>query len=327
MDSLDQSAPPLGGAAEAVYRCKICGIESKEPSCFLAPTDKAAPLVRTCITCGQPAPTTSHLRNLFAIFWILFLPLFFLVGFKDKASVVFPRLLLAACLIQPLSLTLHEIGHLLTARLLGLEVSLISFGAGPRVWTGKILGTPLRVHGWPLSGRTYLGSRSMRFLRLRVWLTILMGPGTNLLLLAAAVLFWDRLVRIFDTNVVLLWMIFNGLYLLTNLLPYRSRRPGVSLRTDGFQLLQIPFRKSTELAIYLSTTALIGAVQLFNDQDYVGARRACLQGLDRLPRDPVLSIILSACHINLGDYESGRAVLEPLIDSPPTLFPDLRAAI
>lgn len=313
--------------AEAVYRCNTCGIESKETTCFLRPYNKASPLLRTCVTCGQPPATTSHLRKISSIFWILFLPLFFLAGFKNKATVVFPKLLLATCLIQPLTLILHEFGHWLTARLLGLEVSLISFGAGPKVWTGKIFGTPLRIHGWPLSGRTYIGSRSMRFLRLRVWLTILMGPGTNCLLLSAAAIFWDRLVRIFDSNVVFLWMIFNALYLLTNLIPYQSRRPGVSLRTDGFQLLQIPFRKGTELAIYLSTTALIGAMQLFNDQDYEGARRACLQGLERLPQDPMLSIILSACHINLGDYESGRAVLEPLSDPSMALSPEFRAPI
>jgi len=172
-----------------------------------------------------------------------------------------------------------------------------------------------------------LGSRSLRFLRLRVWLATLMGPGTNFLLIAAAVILWDPLVRIFGASIVFLWMVFNFLYLVGNLFPYRSRRSGVLLRSDGLQLLQTPFRKSADLAVYLSTTALIGAIELFKDHDYEGARRACLQGLERLPRDPLLSVILSACHINLGDYESGRAVLEPLLDSPPTPVPDLRAAI
>lgn len=167
----------------------------------------------------------------------------------------------------------------------------------------------------------------MRFLRLRVWLTTLMGPGTNCLLIAAAVIFWDPLVRVFGPSIVFLWMTFNFIYLVSSLLPYRSRRSGVLLRSDGLQLLQTPFRKSADLAVYLSTTALIVAIELLDDQDYEGARRACLQGLERLPRDPLLSALLSACHINLGDYESARGVLEPLIDSSPKLFPDLRAAI
>jgi hypothetical protein len=66
-------------------------------------------------------------------------------------------------------------------------------------------------------------------------------------------------------------------------------------------------------------------MQLFNDEDYGGARRACIRGLERLPGDPLLSIILSACHINLGDYESGRAAIEPVYDSTATLSPNLRA--
>lgn len=312
---------------DIVYRCNRCGIESKEATCFLGPSDKTIPQVRTCVTCGQTAQTTSHLSHVFALFWVVCLPLFFLIGFKEKSSVMFSGLLLAACLIQPLALILHELGHLLTARLLGLEVSLVSLGAGPRVWAGNTLGTRVHIHAWPLAGLTYLGSRSMRFLRMRVWLTVLMGPGTNFLLLAGAVTFWDPLTSFFGVNIVLLWIIINGLYLLANLIPARSRRTGVMQRTDGYQLLQIPFRKSADLAVYLSTTALISAMQLLNDQDYEGARRACLQGLERLPRHPILSIILSACHIYLGDYESSRAVLEPLSDVSAALPPDLRAAV
>jgi hypothetical protein len=39
--------PPI----EVVYHCNSCGIESKEATCFLRPSNKALPLVRTCITC------------------------------------------------------------------------------------------------------------------------------------------------------------------------------------------------------------------------------------------------------------------------------------
>lgn len=42
---------------------------------------------------------------------------------------------------------------------------------------------------------------------------------------------------------------------------------------------------------------------------------------------PAFSIMLSACHINLGDYESGLAALEPLNDSSVTLSTDLRALV
>jgi tetratricopeptide (TPR) repeat protein len=310
-----------------VYRCNRCGVESTEATCFVGAPNKASPLVRTCITCGRPPQTSSQLRNVFALCWLLLLPLFFLIGFKEKSSAIFPELLLAACLIEPLALILHEMGHFLTARLLGLEVSLITLGVGPNIWTGNVLGTRVQIQAWPLAGLTYLGSRSLRFLRLRVWLTALMGPGTNFLLVVAAVTFWDPLTHKFGANIVILWMIFNGLYAVVNLFPARSRRAGVMQRTDGFHLLQIPFGKSTDLAVYLSATALVGAMQLFQDQDYAGARRACLQGLERLPSDPTLNVILSACHVNLGDYEPARAALEPLINSAETLTPDLRAAV
>src|ERR1700722_37361 len=82
---------------------------------------------------------------------------------------------------------LHELGHFLTARLLGLDAILITLGLGPKVWSGKIFGVPLRIHAWPLLGLTCLGSQSLRLLRLRVWISVLMGPATNVLLIATRV--------------------------------------------------------------------------------------------------------------------------------------------
>jgi hypothetical protein len=242
-------------STDTVYSCIRCGIESQEVTCFVGITKSGRQQsVHTCITCSQPDERNSHGRHLFGIAAILLLPIFFLSGFRGGKNIVLPPLLLAAFLMQPLTVLLHEMGHFLTARWLGLEPWLIRLGVGPQLWAGRFLGVPLRVHGWPLSGLTYLGSASLRFLRLRVWITILMGPGTNLLLAAISIICWDPSVRVFGTNVVLLWIIYNGLYLLSSLLPNRHRRVGQLYRSDGLQLMLIPFKKREDLAVYLSAT-------------------------------------------------------------------------
>jgi hypothetical protein len=93
------------------------------------------------------------------------------------------------------------------------------------------------------------------------------------------------------------------------------------------QLLTIPFKKSADLAIYLSASALVTAMTLYGDGDYAGARDACLKGLERLQANPWFSITLSASHINLGEYEAAQAVLEPLLVAASTESPTIRAAI
>ncbi|MGO9935303.1 MAG: site-2 protease family protein [Steroidobacteraceae bacterium] len=318
------AAPPN----DILYRCVQCGIESKEASCFVGIAVKGPQCYPVkCITCTKPVESGGHLRQFFGIFGVFFMPLLFLVAVRGSSSVVTAALLLAAAVIQPMLVILHELGHFLTARLLGLEPSLISLGVGPKLWGGKILGVPWRIHGWPTSGLTYVGSRSIRFLRLRVWLTVLMGPVTNILLIGVAVVFWDSLTRSFGANLVLLWIIFNAFLVLTNVLPFRFRRLGQMHRSDGLQLLQIPFKTRAELAAYLSATPILTALELFKESDYAGCRAVCLKGLERLPGNPSLSIMLSACQINVGEYDAARLILEPLVNTSVAQTPETYAII
>jgi hypothetical protein len=219
------------------------------------------------------------------------------------------------------------LGHFLSARFLGLEATLVILGAGPKVWSGKILGVPLRIHGWPTMGLTYVGARSTRWLRLRVWITVLLGPATNLLLMGAAMVLWNPLVLVVDTNIIILWILNNALLVAFSLLPYRIRRSGQLHHSDGLQLLEIPFKKRADLAIYLAASAITSSSILFYDSDYAGARDVAAKGLERLPGNLWLSIMLSACHSNLDEYHAARAVLEPFLDSSASEASELRAAI
>jgi Zn-dependent protease len=321
MSSEDPPVPIL-------YRCNRCGIESAESSCFVGAARSARQRYAvTCITCSQPSQIRANWRNAYAVLGVIFLPLFFLLGFKKNTGAPFPELVIAACFILPLLMVLHELGHFLTARLLGLQAELITFGIGPKLWSGKILGVPLRIHLWPLLGLTSLGSDRMKLLRLRVWITVFMGPATNVLLIAVPMAFWSPLARVLDPNILILWILYNALLALTNLWPHRIRQSGQRYRTDGMLLLQIPFQKNADLAIYLSSSSIVTAMALFADADYAGARDIAVKALARLPGQPSLSIILSACHISLGDFAAAQTVLDPLLSTTASESPEMRAAI
>jgi len=315
--------------ANAVYRCHQCGIVSGEPSCFVGVSRKGPQLFAvTCITCRQPTERNGTLSKVFSVFGAMFLPILFLMGFRDHHSRMgFAGLVVAACLIQPLLVLSHELGHFLSARLLGLEATLVILGAGPKVWSGKILGVPLRIHGWPTMGLTFVGASSMQWLRLRVWITVLMGPATNLLLMGAAMVLWNPLVRVVDANIIILWIVYNALLVVVSLLPSRVRRSGQPLSSDGLQLLQIPFKKSADLAIYLAASAIISSSLLFHDSDYAGARDVAAKGLERLPGNLWLCIMRSACHSRLGEYDAARAVLEPFLETSVAEAAAVRAVI
>jgi tetratricopeptide (TPR) repeat protein len=255
------------------------------------------------------------------------LPIFFVYAFTSFNHPIFLRLLLAAIVIQPLILLLHELGHFLTAQLVGLDPQLITLGVGPNLWTGTILSVPITVRAWPLLGLTAFDSKNLHGLRLRVWITVFMGPATNALLIVFAVVLWRPIVRLVGLDVVILWIVYNALLILGNLWLHRPKQAGQRYRSDGLQLVQIPFRKTADLAIYLSGGSIVSALALFSDGEFGAARDIAVRGLARNPNNVSLRLILSACQISLGDYHSAEVTLEPLLISSTIESPEVRAAI
>jgi len=93
-------------------------------------------------------------------------------------------------LIYPLialaCLAIHEGGHAIVARMLGLHVPRIDVGIGRRVARWRWRRTLVSLHTFPLLGMTYLGAERVAGLRWRLWLTILAGPIAHALVVAAS---------------------------------------------------------------------------------------------------------------------------------------------
>jgi tetratricopeptide (TPR) repeat protein len=327
MDSTDPSARSTATTAEPIYRCKICGIESPETSCFAAiATEGPYRLQGTCITCNQPEQREKPWRRVVAWLVLIAFPPVYLSMTRGTQQIGFVGLVVIAAFMEPFIMVMHEFGHALTARALGLKVTVMTLGGGKFLWAGDVFGMPARLYRWPLGGLTHLGGQPTRFIRTRIWLTTLMGPVTNIGLAFIAAVLWRPLAQLIDSNVTALWIAYNALMAAGNLWPNRVHRSGRLHQTDGMQLLQIPFQKTAELAEALRLGSLGPILASYNDGEYQTTKGLCTEELQRLPENPWLLILLSACHTNLGDYESAYKIVEPLLDST-ALAPALHAAI
>ena len=75
-------------APEAVYRCKICGIESPEVSCFAAiATEGPYRLQETCITCNQPFSEQKVWRRKVALILLAAGPTTYLVATRATEQI------------------------------------------------------------------------------------------------------------------------------------------------------------------------------------------------------------------------------------------------
>jgi hypothetical protein len=103
-----------GKLSSTAYRCKVCGIQSNEPSCFSGVRRQVQPQVAlTCVGCLLLKSRPDNLRNLFRTFYVIFIPLFFVHNFSgSKLSGVRSVVpLLAARFMLSSLIILHELGH------------------------------------------------------------------------------------------------------------------------------------------------------------------------------------------------------------------------
>lgn len=323
---MDNAAQSTNLETRILYRCNRCGIESAEPTCFVGVTKKGPQrLAVTCITCVADAKARTGPAVAFGLAFLICIPPFFVaMGHRDWTGQTL-LLILGGCLMLPCLIVLHELGHLLTARLLGLKSTLITIGVGKKLWSGRLLGIPLRIHAWPIAGLTYLGSHSLAWLRLRLWVTTVMGPATHLVLIALPLSLLESAPRPIMSGYVVIWVLYNVFFLVINVIPYRSRRLG-SGRTDGLALLMIPLLKKQDLSIYLSSMELVAALELYNGADFAGARDICVEELRHQPQSEWALLLLSACQIRMGDYESARHTLQQNGDFSHIKTPTMRAA-
>src|SRR5262249_1687152 len=153
--TVEPSATARSGAS---WRCARCGIESPERTCFVIPRGYSVPPQDArCMTCERMAAARMlpwrYFRNQMSL-WFLVIVL----GSAAHLTVSeILRAVLTMLLLSPLALVVHELGHLVSARLCGVEVGGVGIGIGRKLWAGSIFGVPVRILAWPLSGRVYVG--------------------------------------------------------------------------------------------------------------------------------------------------------------------------
>lgn len=95
--------------------------------------------------------------------------------------------LVCALLSAPLSTLVHELGHALAGRLVGLKAVRVVVGSGPVAWRVRLAGLPLEIgRGLLLGGGATHHERPARPSRARTAVMLLGGPAANLALAAVA---------------------------------------------------------------------------------------------------------------------------------------------
>jgi tetratricopeptide (TPR) repeat protein len=244
-------------------------------------------------------------------------PLFFMQikSWSAADSVPLSLEIALACLMYPTALIIHELAHAVTGWLVGLEVGGITFGYGRAIWRFQLGGVLIRINTLPLSGRVYLGCNEPRLPRTRLWLAILMGPLSNVLLVWAAARWWHSLAVVVGTPVVTAWIMVNLIIVISNLMPFSGMGAGGNpYQSDGLSLLKIPRVPDSQLAAFRISALLVRGLARYELEDFVGAQGWLEKAMQRVPDNPNVILALGAARISLGQYAEGCTLLAPWAD-------------
>ncbi|MDC0713144.1 M50 family metallopeptidase [Stigmatella sp. ncwal1] len=236
-------------------------------------------------------------------------------------------------LILAVSIALHEAGHAIAARLLGLEVPRIELGQGRRLRQWRWGRTTLALNSLPSAGITYLAGTGVRGVRGRLWLTIAAGPLITAALWGAA-LHGNPSPSVGEglfptwafTRELAVWEVVafvNGWLLAFNLVPLPALKWLPLGKNDGARLLTVPFAPQRELDAMAVTTAVLEAEDLRGSGDLPGAWRVLEAALSRAPGSWVVRNSLAIVQLQRGELVAARELfLELFAEEPPA--PELR---
>jgi tetratricopeptide (TPR) repeat protein len=213
---------------------------------------------------------------------------------------------------------LHEFGHAMVGRMVGLRVFWISIGSGLQIFEKQILGTSLRINLLPFTGMTILAARTPRLLRLRLWAATFAGPATHFAVLvlcyfAVGNLSFQHLLSadiLSAPSPFVTFMYANAFLFLLSLFP--ATGSGMA-RADGYRLIRILFWKEKEIAEYLASTPAVEAHEFIRCGNLNEAATRYQAALALNPDSFVLRHDLAIAWQMQGDYERARSIFVELL--------------
>lgn len=238
------------------------------------------------------------------------------------AAIVLPGAQILLSLI-PL-IIVHELAHAVVARLVGLRVFSIMIGIGKSIWSGKLFGTNWTINLLPIGGLTFVGTRPVPHIRLKLFLIYLAGPACHVILAIGFILLQQAVsIYIFGHQVLTSLVVANIALAVTNLFPFKVSLTTGMQGTDGWHLLRVPFLDEAEL-----TKRYIGyfageALQAYAANDLESADKWVDQALTFDRASGIARNILGIIQMARGEHQTARENFLQILETDEAKEPGL----
>ncbi len=174
----------------------------------------------------------------------------FSVSLKPLSIIIFNYIAILFCL--KIGVVLHELGHLLFAKLAGGNPKRIILGQGHEIYRFEVSNIKIILNQNFKGGLAFSNFNSMKQIRLRRLVNVLGGPLTNLILVIIVynICGFDFrfILGLNGINFFSALIFANVLLVVISLLPYYVTQLGVKLPSDGLSMLKLIFSKEKNIS-------------------------------------------------------------------------------
>jgi tetratricopeptide (TPR) repeat protein len=186
------------------------------------------------------------------------------------------------------STVLHELGHAIAGRFVGIRVFSIQIGKGRVVYEFLFGGIRWRIHAIAFGGVTYGIPFAAHFFRLKEFIYVLGGTITNAIILFVSIklLPLDETFKatVFNGFVPMLVLaLSNFLLLIFSLWPHMANSVVGKIPNDGLLLWKIWWFDKTKIEETLAARYLYEAIECQQQKDLAGAQKWIDDGLCQFP--------------------------------------------
>lgn len=211
---------------------------------------------------------------------------------------------------------LHEFGHALAGRLVGINIKKIIIGTGRTLFKRDFLGTTFIITTNLNGGYTLPYKVGNSFVRLRYAIFTAGGIFVHIFL----IVFWAFYYgfqpflsfSIESFNLSIVFFISNLYLLILTIIPMNFSYYGLKLPNDGLRLLKMPFLNIKGIEELYVIGIVNEAMGYFDDKDFEAAERILRQYNDKFKNQPLIQINLSASLIKLLRFDEAIKILENL---------------
>ncbi|WP_016876243.1 M50 family metallopeptidase [Chlorogloeopsis fritschii PCC 9212] len=207
------------------------------------------------------------------------------------------------------SIFCHEMGHFVTAKIVGFNPYLVKIGMGRKILQFKLFNSVIEFASIPGGGITYISNLELQWLKLKLILMYLGGPIVHLILF----LILTKIYEYYSYNLVDLSYIENINFLaqieillfIFNILPLEARQYGITVGSDGKQVIDALTKSNQQFIQKLLGLSRYASKQDNSSENFFNNDLKSLQILFK-----------AQAQINRQNFDDAIELLELLLNNP-----------